>query len=335
METDIQEIGLKQIRISKEELRNFSSRKPFFALLHIAMEWSLIVLAAYLTNLYFNVFFYILCVVWIGARQHALGVIMHDAAHGNLFASRKLNYVISDLFLAWPLLVATQTYWQGHSVHHRHTKNDKDPDWVAQKDIPIYQLPRTRWQFFTHFMKDMTGIGLFQLIQLFIYLGSRPKDPSIIVDKKQLYTYRALRISYYLIIFSVVHYLSAWKILLMFWFVPMITWFKWVVYLRSLGEHHGFDGTGPLGHTRTTIVSVFGKFFITPKNINFHMEHHIYPTVPFFRLPEVHKLLMENPEYRSKVKVNQGFWSVLNDAVHYQPQVLAGSAHEVPRGSDR
>jgi fatty acid desaturase len=44
--------------------------------------------------------------------------------------------------------------------------------------------------------------------------------------------------------------------------------------------------------------------------MSFHIEHHLYPTVPFFALPRLHAMLRDHlPEPR-------GIWSATGDIFH-------------------
>ena len=47
------------------------------------------------------------------------------------------------------------------------------------------------------------------------------------------------------------------------------------------------------------------KFFILPRNIGYHIEHHWYPSVPFYRLPELHRLLMARNGFRAHAVVRR------------------------------
>jgi fatty acid desaturase len=43
-------------------------------------------------------------------------------------------------------------------------------------------------------------------------------------------------------------------------------------------------------NTRTLYMNrIFG--WLLYMNMNYHIEHHIYPTVPFYNLPKLHKLI--------------------------------------------
>lgn len=39
------------------------------------------------------------------------------------------------------------------------------------------------------------------------------------------------------------------------------------------------------------MLSPVQAFFVAPHQANYHIEHHLYVGVPFFRLPELHRRL--------------------------------------------
>ena len=101
---------------------------------------------------------------------------------------------------------------------------------------------------------------------------------------------------------------------LLFWVVPFLTWTQLVLHVRSIAEHFGIEGReGPYAETRTTLASWFDHLFIAPRTAGYHFEHHLYPSVPFHRLPELHRRLMELPGYRRSVHLTRGYWNVLRE----------------------
>jgi len=83
-------------------------------------------------------------------------------------------------------------------------------------------------------------------------------------------------------------------------------------YIRSVAEHFGelaYDHL--LTSTRTVKVNWLEQFFIAPHNVGYHLEHHLYPGVPFYHLPKLHELLMEDAEYSGKAHLTQGYLSGL------------------------
>lgn len=49
----------------------------------------------------------------------------------------------------------------------------------------------------------------------------------------------------------------------------------------------------PVRHTRTTLASPLARLTVAAHHVNYHVEHHLLPTAPHYRLPEAHRLLVE------------------------------------------
>src|SRR3546814_7929215 len=69
---------------------------------------------------------YLLAGFVIGSRIQCLAVMMHDACHGMLFSNRRLNDLIGDIFVAYPLGFSIDLYRANHMYHHRYTNTLRD-----------------------------------------------------------------------------------------------------------------------------------------------------------------------------------------------------------------
>ena len=77
------------------------------------------------------------------------------------------------------------------------------------------------------------------------------------------------------------------------WWVPLAFWVgpqllgQPLLRLYLLTEHTGCteDGNG-LTNTRTVLTN--GAMRLLMWNMSFHTEHHLYPSIPFHRLPDAH-----------------------------------------------
>ena len=113
--------------------------------------WGLIAASMALFAWWPNPFTFLLGVMLIGSRQLGLAILMHDAAHGLLFADRRLNDWIGSWLCAFPVFTSLALYRPYHLQHHRFTQQAQDPDlglsapkktWSAR---PSCSLPRPRW----------------------------------------------------------------------------------------------------------------------------------------------------------------------------------------------
>ena len=91
------------------------------------------------------------------------------------------------------------------------------------------------------------------------------------------------------------------------WVVPLFTSFAFFMILRQLVQHGNGD-RGWLTNTRTFLVGRFINFAVFPVGQEFHLPHHMYATVPHYRLKKLHALLMDYPEYREQAVVVEGYF---------------------------
>jgi fatty acid desaturase len=66
--------------------------------------------------------------------------------------------------------------------------------------------------------------------------------------------------------------------------------------------------------------------FILPRNIGYHLEHHWYPSVPFYRLPELHQALMEREGFRQHAVVKRSVIASLSECVRESATLRAKEA---------
>jgi fatty acid desaturase len=91
------------------------------------------------------------------------------------------------------------------------------------------------------------------------------------------------------------------------WLVPLFTSFAFFMILRQIVQH-GNGGRGWLTNTRTFFVGSFIRFSVFPMGQDFHLPHHLYATVPHYRLRKLHAALMQYEEYRTEAVVVEGYF---------------------------
>jgi fatty acid desaturase len=92
---------------------------------------------------------------------------------------------------------------------------------------------------------------------------------------------------------------------LLLWAVPMMTTFSLFMMLRQVVQHSN-GGRGWLTNTRIFLVNLLVRDSILPYGQDIHLPHHMFATVPHYRLRELHDLLMQYPEYRDEAIVVLG-----------------------------
>ena len=105
-----------------------------------------------------------------------------------------------------------------------------------------------------------------------------------------------------------------------YWLVPLFTSFAFFMILRQLVQH-GNGGRGWLTNTRVFLLRPMIRFSVFPVGQDYHLPHHLFATVPHYRLHKLHELLMEYPEYRQEAVVVEGYF-LPPHSPHTRPTVL-------------
>jgi fatty acid desaturase len=80
--------------------------------------------------------------------------------------------------------------------------------------------------------------------------------------------------------------------LYLLWLGSYLTTFSVFVRIRSIAEHACTQlDLDPFKSTRTTHANWFARITVAPIRVNYHLEHHLLMTVPYFSLPKLHRLL--------------------------------------------
>jgi fatty acid desaturase len=315
------------IKLSKEQLRALSEVNPWISTCHILLEWTAVVLAAAMCHHFGNPLLYLLCVAFIGARQHALLILMHDGTHYRLFRNRRINDWVTEVLLAWPHLVTMRSYRENHIAHHNFVNTESDPDWLRKKDNAEWQFPQSARKLLGIFLRDLIGIGGINLIRLASSLSSASAAPSK--------AFVRIRLSFYVTVISGLIVAGCGKVLVLYWVVPFFTWLIFIMRIRSIAEHFAIKAkSGAYRQTRTTYAGLLTRLFVAPKNVNYHIEHHFFPSVPFYRLPQLHSLLMSNDEFARSAHITQSYSRMLLECLHrVESQELAPESMRSQPGS--
>jgi len=257
---------------------------------------------------------YVGAVFLIGTRQHALGILVHESVHHRVAAVRSWNDVLSDYLAGYPLLTPTEGYRAFHLKHHRLLDTADDPERVTIDKFPrewTYPMPPGR--FWRLLLRDLSGLWPLPSIALLRLTWDIPGRRLV-----HLGPIVTLHLAVVLALLA----LGRAEAYVLFWLVPLNTVLPACFRLRTAADHSGIAAAPPrytratpdiLGATRTTVSTPIGRFFLAPHGINYHIEHHFYPSVPFFRLPEMHRLLQSAPDVAARSHRADGYAQVIRE----------------------
>ena len=79
---------------------------------------------------------------------------------------------------------------------------------------------------------------------------------------------------------------------MLLWVLPLVSVLQVILRLRAVCEHGAVPDINVVTKAaRTTLVPFWLGWLLFPHQVNFHIEHHLYPSVPHYRLAECHRKL--------------------------------------------
>jgi fatty acid desaturase len=125
-----------------------------------------------------------------------------------------------------------------------------------------------------------------------------------------------LRTSFYVCAVALVIAAGVQREALLYWVLPYCTWHIVANYLRVVCEHSGhISEHKDFSLSRTTVPGLLGRIFILPRNIGYHIEHHWYPSVPWYNLPALHRVLREDQAFSAHANVQHSVTASLRQCL--------------------
>ena len=278
------------------ELTRRSPWRATFAVLHDVLICAVAIAVA--LHFWPNPLVILLAIIVIGTRQHALFVIAHDAAHYLLYENRLLNDVVGR---ACAMLqgLSMCTYRVIHRLHHNNLYGELDPDTALHGGYP-----RGRAYLAKKLLKDLSGLTAWKTYAYFLggapalntktKVALRPLDDTSQKLRDEARTDRNMVIAFHLLMLAMVAWTGYLLEYLVLWILPLVTVVQAILRLRAIAEHGATtDFSSPLTAARTNVAPAWLAWLIFPHQVNYHIEHHLYASVPHYNLPRLHRELRE------------------------------------------
>lgn len=222
--------------------------------------------------------FWPLLVPLLGVALAFLFTIEHECAHQTPFATTALNEAAGHL-TGFLILQPFLWFRYFHLAHHRFTNDpDRDPELMGKPK------PEGWAEFAWHLSSLKYWRGKFVLLAQNAF-GEIQGD--FIPDRARPEIRREARIMLALYALALAS-LFVTPLLFWIWLLPLALGFP-VLRLYLLAEHGRCPHVANMfANTRTTFTNRIVRFFAW--NMPFHAEHHVFPAVPFHRLPELNRL---------------------------------------------
>lgn len=275
----------------RDQLSSLRALDNWHGLIAVFYDYAVIAFAAML--FYFQPWCYPISLLLIGSRQRALATLLHEATHRCLAKSPFLNRLLGTYCSGYLILQEFNTYLDSHVKRHHAYLGDKanDPDYSYHLNLKLYEYHGCIDFFKNYILKP---ILLVKIISYLLYLV----EHRIMPRKPYLKNFMAMFL-YWLVIIAICLYFKVGIYLLLLWFVPLITTSAIVGWFNELAEHYPLVGRyqDDLHMTRNRFSHWLEHFIFNTHAENYHLVHHMQPTIPFWNLKKAHHILYKDPEY--------------------------------------
>lgn len=264
--------------LSHETLRGLQARSDVRGISRLAVHVACLIAAGWWVAIATG-WMLLPAVFVLGLVQVALFAPAHETMHQTAFASRRANAVVGWLTSA-PSLLNAQFYTAFHLAHHRHTQiPDLDPELLSPPPETVggYIARILGWPFWrlrlTVVLDSWRGD-----LSAYPYV-SEAAAPAIIRSVRAMSLVMVGGATGSALLFG-------WATPLLFWIGPQLLGqppLRAYLLAEHTGCTHDRDG---LTNTRTTLTTWPVRLLMW--NMPFHAEHHMYPSIPFHRLPDAH-----------------------------------------------
>lgn len=277
--------------ISKKNLRELMKRNDRVGLTWLAGHFSLLFAVAYSAYLSLGTWWMIPAFVAYGSIYTFFVSVLHETHHGTPFKSRLINETVHTIAGYMVLKEPVYDRWS-HTNHHSFTiYPDIDLEILCPR--PTEKLPYP-W---IRMVVDLTRL---------IYM--RMSIPKPICHAFGIYSAKTREIvpasefgklkwssrgflAYYALIAGLAIYFESW--------LPLVFTVGAQIYgavlfvIIGYTQHAGLEENS-IDHrknTRTMYLNPLLRFLYW--NMNYHIEHHMFPMVPFYNLPKLHHLIKD------------------------------------------
>jgi fatty acid desaturase len=224
--------------------------------------------------------------------MHGISIGFHEASHGLLRKSRRLNE-IDGTIIGVMSLMSFSLYRAAHQLHHAHLATQRD------EELWPFVIPgKPRWmRILSAFLELVLGIFYtpFLFIRTFLRVGSPIRNKKL---RRRIWAEFALTAAVWFCILGAVTWTGVWNYFLWLYLAPaylaanMQSWRKYI-------EHVGLTGSTVNSSTRSIVAKgLLGRLVaFTLLHEPYHGVHHQHAGLPHAELPQfASELEPKNPE---------------------------------------
>lgn len=245
-----------------------------------------------------------LLILLMGVMQYWLLVAVHEAVHFGLLPWPRVNDFLGKICGALITFNFMATR-RSHLIHHQGVGAADDPDYY------LYRKPN---------IMDISNGSLAHWILIaspresFVRILNRTvsnDNSAFKVSKPDSVEFIAIFAFIQLFVLTLFVVFGNWWGCLIYWCFPLAFLPSILNCTRSICEHGGLaekrmEGVHENELSRTNavgrgmlfwVLNRFERFLLAPFNFNYHFEHHLFPQIPYYLLPQIHAALKKTGQY--------------------------------------
>jgi Na+-transporting NADH:ubiquinone oxidoreductase subunit F len=271
--------------VPKAEIRELLERRDGPAIRDTLLWFTLIFAAGYWAWIWWGKWSAILPFAIYGALYASSSDSRwHESGHGTAFKTDWMNNTLYEI--ASFMVMRESTVWRwSHTRHHSDTI-------IVGRD-PEIQVPRP--PNLVDLGKKFFGLGNLPRYWISVarHCVGRMSEPEKEFVPESEYSGVFLRARIYALIYALIIGAAAYyQTILPLMFVGLPSFYgPWLMNVYSLTQHAGL-AENVLDHRlncRTVYMNPVNRFLYW--NMNYHLEHHMFPLVPYHNLPRLHQLV--------------------------------------------
>jgi fatty acid desaturase len=293
--------------LSRDQLQRFHRRSGPRHLIVSARQFAILGLATAGLVLWSNPLVWVPLAVVQGFTVFNFTVLLHEVVHHTVFARARPR---AERLLAWcyavPSGISSSQFTRWHLDHHAELGSSEDDP----KRHHLSPKINARW-----FKLLYASPALFPIY----FRAARRENASYPAAlQRQIAFERKVSIGAHLSVLAAIWAAAGLAAALRAYIVPVFFVFPIAFTLNRLGQHYDIDPADPAKWGTLMRGHWFWDF--TFLNSNYHLEHHYFPGVPFYRLPALQQALV--PFYQRRAMRWQNYsgllygWLVENRAPH-------------------
>jgi fatty acid desaturase len=271
--------------ISRPLMRDLHRKQPWRHFAVTVRQFAILALATWGLIRFENPLIWIPLALVQGFTIFNFTVLLHEVVHHTIFEKRHAG---AERFLGFlyavPSGISASQFTRWHLDHHAELGSEEDDP----KRHHLSPKVNKRW-----FKLLYCTPALFP-----IYFRAARREASTYPAALQgaIKRERWLSMAAHLGAIALVWYIFGFYTALRTNIIPVFFVFPIAFTLNRLGQHYDIDPADPAKWGTLMKGSWFWDFAFL--NSNYHLEHHYFPGVPFYRLPELQRALV--PFYREK-----------------------------------